>query len=161
MIDFSFLFSVDLIRLGLIQAQKTRVDASAALEALDQLLRANELNFAILAAVPSLLIVFGTWKWISSILFKSKAEMRSRKKYTREMELSLRELQNILGKSDPECRGRLVVAAISYYKNSTLAFQEEHPIKWIEEDLIFILDDKVEISARLLASERLWRYISH
>ena len=137
------------------------MDASAALEALDQLLRANELNFAIIAAIPSMLMLFGLWKWITSTLLKSKKEQKSKRLHLGGMELSLREIQNTLGKKDPTCKGRLAVAAISYHKHFMRVFQEEPQMKWIEDDLIFILDDQIEISARLLTSERLWRYISH
>ncbi|KAI9207861.1 ATP synthase regulation protein NCA2-domain-containing protein [Polychytrium aggregatum] len=48
----------DLIRTLLIQVQKTKVDGEVAMTALDKLLKANELNFAFLATVPSLLLVY-------------------------------------------------------------------------------------------------------
>jgi nuclear-control-of-ATPase protein 2 len=42
----------------LIQVQKAKVDLELAMSALDKLLRSNELNFAFLAVVPSLLAVY-------------------------------------------------------------------------------------------------------
>lgn len=42
----------------LIQVQKTKVDLDLAMAALDKLLRANELNFGLLAILPSLALFF-------------------------------------------------------------------------------------------------------
>ena len=47
----SFLFG-DMMRTLLIQIQKGKVDAESVMFALDKLIRANELNFQIFAAVP-------------------------------------------------------------------------------------------------------------
>ncbi|KAJ1556235.1 Nuclear control of ATPase protein 2 [Cladochytrium tenue] len=50
--------SGDLVRTVLIQVQKAKVDMDLAMSALDKLLRANELNFAVLAAVPAVLLAY-------------------------------------------------------------------------------------------------------
>lgn len=148
-----------MIRLGLIQAQKTRVDASAALEALDQLLKANELNFAVIAAMPSILIIFGTCRWIYSIIWKSKEDKNNiTKKGIDGMKKSLRELQSSLGKVELENKGKMVIAILSFQKNASIVLKDLNGMKWIEEDLIFILDDTIDLSARLLSADRLWRY---
>lgn len=60
----------DLIRLILIQVQKSKVDLRLALHAVDKLLKSNELNFAFLAAFPTLIIVY-------LMLFKIKSWHKS------------------------------------------------------------------------------------
>jgi nuclear-control-of-ATPase protein 2 len=61
------LITGSLIRTLLIQVQKAKVDGALALSALDKLLQSNELNFAFLAFIPTLLISYSTinylWSW--------------------------------------------------------------------------------------------------
>ncbi|EGG25156.1 hypothetical protein DFA_03404 [Cavenderia fasciculata] len=53
----------DFLRLALIQVQKEKVDVDRAMLAIDKLLQSNELNFQLLAAIPSVLIVWTViWK---------------------------------------------------------------------------------------------------
>ena len=47
----------DLVRLMLIQVQKTKVDVEVAMAALDKLLKANELNFTLLTVVPAVIVL--------------------------------------------------------------------------------------------------------
>lgn len=48
----------DLISMLLIQVQKTKVDLEAAMMAMDRLLKANELNFELLAVIPLLALLY-------------------------------------------------------------------------------------------------------
>ncbi|KAI9318761.1 ATP synthase regulation protein NCA2-domain-containing protein [Dichotomocladium elegans] len=57
----------DLIRTLLIQVQKTKVDVDLALNALDKLLKSNELNFAFLAVAPSMLLSWGSISWLKTV----------------------------------------------------------------------------------------------
>lgn len=50
----------DLVTMLLIQVQKSKVDLESAMMAMDRLLRANELNFELLAVVPLLFILYCT-----------------------------------------------------------------------------------------------------
>jgi nuclear control of ATPase protein 2 len=69
MITYCNYFGIgDLVRSLLIQIQKAKVDGELAMSALDKLLRSNELNFAFLAVVPTLLVLYGMGQWISSSL---------------------------------------------------------------------------------------------
>lgn len=49
--------------------QKLKVDTESAMLEIDQILKANELSIALVAAVPSFLIagvsVVGIWRWLS------------------------------------------------------------------------------------------------
>jgi nuclear-control-of-ATPase protein 2 len=55
--DYLTDFLGDIIRSLLIQLQKTKVDGELAMSALDRLLKANELNFALLAVIPTFMVV--------------------------------------------------------------------------------------------------------
>ena len=56
-----------LIRSLLIQIQKAKVDGALALSALDKLLKSNELNFAFLAVIPTILISYSIVQYLRSI----------------------------------------------------------------------------------------------
>jgi hypothetical protein len=62
------LIAGSLVRSLLIQVQKVKVDGALAMSALDKLLRSNELNFAFLALVPTILITFGLVSWFKGII---------------------------------------------------------------------------------------------
>ena len=51
------------------QVQKLKVDTESAMLEIDQILKANELSIALVAAIPSFLIagvsVVGIWRWLS------------------------------------------------------------------------------------------------
>ncbi|CAO3650213.1 unnamed protein product [Cunninghamella blakesleeana] len=60
----------DLIQTLLIQVQKTKVDVDMAMQALDKLLKSNELNFAFLAVAPSMILTWGAISWIKNVYIK-------------------------------------------------------------------------------------------
>ncbi|KAI9301701.1 ATP synthase regulation protein NCA2-domain-containing protein [Cunninghamella echinulata] len=60
----------DLIQTLLIQVQKTKVDVDMAMQALDKLLKSNELNFAFLAVAPSMLLTWASISWIKNMYIK-------------------------------------------------------------------------------------------
>ncbi|KAI8336994.1 ATP synthase regulation protein NCA2-domain-containing protein [Chlamydoabsidia padenii] len=60
----------DLIQTLLIQVQKTKVDVDMAMQALDKLLKSNELNFAFLAVAPSMLLTWASASWLKNIYQK-------------------------------------------------------------------------------------------
>jgi hypothetical protein len=62
----------NLVRALLIQVQKVKVDGGFTLSALDKLLKSNELNFAFLAVMPTLMITYGTVRWIRTTLGNRK-----------------------------------------------------------------------------------------
>ena len=53
-----------LVQLVLIQVHKLKVDAEKSVVAMDQLMRANELNFQILALIPTVLFVGSSFVWL-------------------------------------------------------------------------------------------------
>ena len=72
----------DLVRSFLIQIQKTKVDLELAMSALDKLLRSNELNFAMLAVIPTLVVVAFITRQVRSVLSETKG---MRKRQTHDM----------------------------------------------------------------------------
>lgn len=58
----------DMVRTLLIQVQKTKVDLEIAMQALDKLLRSNELNFAFLALIPTLLIIGVSFRGLKHLI---------------------------------------------------------------------------------------------
>ncbi|KAJ3012623.1 Nuclear control of ATPase protein 2 [Thoreauomyces humboldtii] len=90
--------SGDLIRALLIQIQKAKVDGELAIDALDKLLRSNELNFAFLAVTPSLLVSWLASKKISAVLSGGKEKTRANT-YER-IRASLRNIDRILNQSN-------------------------------------------------------------
>jgi hypothetical protein len=61
----------DLLRLILIQIQKSKVDMQVALSAVDRLLKSNELNFEFLAVFPTLMLLYLLFKRIRKGLTKA------------------------------------------------------------------------------------------
>lgn len=68
----------DLIRGLLIQIQKAKVDGELAISALDKLLRSNELNFAFLAVMPSLLLTWLIGRELTTMLKGGKEKTREK-----------------------------------------------------------------------------------
>ncbi|KAK1391043.1 Nuclear control of ATPase protein 2 [Heracleum sosnowskyi] len=69
----------ELVRAILIQIQKLKLDIETALLELDQILRANEINFAVLAALPAFLLSLGILALIRAWLKQdTRAEGRGR-----------------------------------------------------------------------------------
>ncbi|TPX57764.1 hypothetical protein PhCBS80983_g03581 [Powellomyces hirtus] len=90
--------SGDLIRALLIQIQKAKVDGELAIDALDKLLRSNELNFAFLAVTPSLLVSWLLGKKMGS-LFSSGKEKSKAKTYEY-IRASIRNIDRILNQAN-------------------------------------------------------------
>lgn len=111
----------DLVRLILIQVQKSKVDLQLALHAVDKLLKSNELNFAFLAVFPTLLIVY-------LVLFKIKSWHRSwigasRYQLIDNIERHLHHM-NIDSKDDYDL-GSLVLVSTCLYRDALLLLLNE------------------------------------
>lgn len=101
--------SGDLIRSVLIQIQKGKVDGEVAISALDKILRSNELNFAFLALVPTLLITYSVVGYIR----RQMGELVSSKYVLEDIRSTLIDMERIVnihdqGKEDKLLRGKLI-----------------------------------------------------
>ena len=101
------LVSGDMIRLMLIQIQKTKTDAAIAMQALDKLLRSNELNFAFLAVVPTFLVLGTVFRWMQS-QYERQRSLTSRSTSVL-LKRSLREIERCLNVNTvvPEVEGEI------------------------------------------------------
>lgn len=97
----------DLIRSLLIQVQKAKVDSELAISALDKLLRANELNFAILAVIPSLYSL----KLIKNVIEGTYSRFLSG--------IKNEELINVIKKENKATLTKIERMIISLWKNSS------------------------------------------
>ncbi|KAI9106164.1 ATP synthase regulation protein NCA2-domain-containing protein [Phlyctochytrium arcticum] len=88
----------DLIRAVLIQVQKAKVDGEMTIAAMDKLLRSNELNFAFLAVVPSLMVTWLVTTKTRTLLRGSKD--KNREKTYRMIRGSLRNIDRLLNQSN-------------------------------------------------------------
>ncbi|KAH6561432.1 hypothetical protein BASA61_007346 [Batrachochytrium salamandrivorans] len=87
----------DLIRSLLIQIQKAKVDGELAISALDKLLKSNELNFAFLAIMPTLVIMYTAVNWIRQALTPLPA---ASSETVKAMKRSLRNIERIFNQMD-------------------------------------------------------------
>eukprot|EP01129_Flabellula_baltica_P007938 TRINITY_DN3123_c0_g1_i1.p1 TRINITY_DN3123_c0_g1~~TRINITY_DN3123_c0_g1_i1.p1 ORF type:complete len:480 (-),score=85.47 TRINITY_DN3123_c0_g1_i1:18-1457(-) len=81
------------IRLVLIQVQKAKVDVERSLLKVDKLMQANELNFQMIAAIPTLLFCLGTYRFITRSKNYSNIHDKIRTKL-RELSIILNKLNN-------------------------------------------------------------------
>ncbi|KNC53580.1 uncharacterized protein AMSG_01290 [Thecamonas trahens ATCC 50062] len=84
-----------MLRTILIQVQKQKVDVDRAMAALDQIMRSNELNFQLIAAIPAL-VVFGWLFRATSGLVFSSAQSASTRSLHRELRLAVRRVEIML-----------------------------------------------------------------
>ncbi|KAJ1918029.1 Nuclear control of ATPase protein 2 [Mycoemilia scoparia] len=92
----------DLVEAMLIQIQKVKVDAGLALSAMDKLLKANELNFLVLAILPAIGIgyfamkgVYKVWKWLLVDSFDVKV-VKQKKYAVREIQFGVWEISTLI-----------------------------------------------------------------
>ena len=78
----------------MIQIQKAKVDGALALSALDKLLKSNELNFAFLAVIPTLLISYSIYNYITSLA--GSAQKASLKKVVVLVTLTVRDIERLV-----------------------------------------------------------------
>ncbi|KAK9901282.1 hypothetical protein WJX75_004086 [Coccomyxa subellipsoidea] len=98
-----------LLRAILIQVQKLKLDTESAMLELDQILRANELTVAVVAAVPSLLIAGGTGYALFRWLTPSPPDRRSEALPARMAMVEVeRTIHKLAQEGTPELQGEVV-----------------------------------------------------
>ncbi|EIE20084.1 hypothetical protein COCSUDRAFT_57806 [Coccomyxa subellipsoidea C-169] len=98
-----------LLRAILIQVQKLKLDTESAMLELDQILRANELTVAVVAAVPSLLIAGGTCYALFRWLTPSPPDRRSEALPARMAMVEVeRTIHKLAQEGTPELQGEVV-----------------------------------------------------
>uniref|UniRef100_A0A0A0KEX5 Protein DGS1, mitochondrial n=2 Tax=Cucumis sativus TaxID=3659 RepID=A0A0A0KEX5_CUCSA len=116
------LLSGELARALLIQVQKLKLDIETAMLELDQILKANEINFAVLAALPAfflsllLLMLLRTWyKQDTRAEGKGRAARLQRRLLVVEVEKAIMQYQSFVDQGrvkDAECRFGLLLYSL-------------------------------------------------
>ncbi|PRP86275.1 hypothetical protein PROFUN_05416 [Planoprotostelium fungivorum] len=121
----------DLIQLILIQVQKTRVDAERGLAAVDQLLKANELNFEALGVIPAVAFSYLTVRFAYRTVLGT-LDYKQIRNYIRDEMRSVDRLLNLSlpehGKANMTLReqGRLLISIdkLKYYAQKSLSSRQ-------------------------------------
>lgn len=155
--------SGDLVRSVLIQVQKAKVDLELAMSALDKLLRANELNFAFLAVIPTfLLIYFGT---SNAVGVASRYLSGGRVKSYELIRVGLREVERLLnratsGRKEKNVLNAVEVGMLVCEVHALRSCVSRVPVKYraaFKEDLEEIGNPAWTISQRLSTCHRMYR----
>ncbi|CAL8471106.1 g10648 [Coccomyxa elongata] len=114
-----------LLRAILIQVQKLKLDTESAMLELDQILRANELTVAVVAAVPSLLIAGGTIYLLVRWLTPSPPDRRSQALPARMAMVEVeRTIQRLAEEGTPEQQGHVIWRVARVYWETRALYRQ-------------------------------------
>jgi nuclear-control-of-ATPase protein 2 len=93
-----------LIRILLIQVQKGKVDVDLAMSGIEKLLRSQQLTFAFIGVAPSLLLVFGLYRWGQNVYgrLRGRGGRKQAKEDRRTLWAALREIDLVCARDDNE-----------------------------------------------------------
>eukprot|EP01126_Amoeba_proteus_P029422 TRINITY_DN2900_c0_g1_i6.p1 TRINITY_DN2900_c0_g1~~TRINITY_DN2900_c0_g1_i6.p1 ORF type:complete len:411 (+),score=61.66 TRINITY_DN2900_c0_g1_i6:764-1996(+) len=144
----------DFVRLVLIQVQKQKVDIERAMLQLDKLLRSNELNFAMLALLPAMLVCY--------LIYLVLTRDRSDPSINELLRETLRQVHFLLNKSNRdhatmlsyEEYGRLIISLnkLRYYAT----FLKGKTREWMLQDLYEIETETYTITQRITTISRMY-----
>lgn len=160
------LFGGELARALLIQVQKLKLDIETAMLELDQILRANEINFALLAALPAfflsliLLMLVRTWfKKDTRAEGRGRAARIQRRLLIVEIERGIVQIQKCRDQgqeTDAQCTYGLVLytldrlyCAVERHANATGEW------KFLRQDLFDLAKPDIKTSHKLIIATRL------
>ncbi|RKP14783.1 ATP synthase regulation protein NCA2-domain-containing protein [Piptocephalis cylindrospora] len=160
----SLLFD-SLMRILLIQVQKTKVDMDLAMAALDQLLRSNELNFSVLALLPSLLGVWAVGTWVKGAWSRRRGMGAGQAR--EEACAVLRRVERLLNLRRPHPtlptteQGRLLCDVYLVRQHLVALSHGKRPkMRELLQDLREVEDPNLTVRVRLGSLERIWRIVS-
>jgi len=152
----------DLMQLLLLQTQVMKVEMENALMQMDQIMRANRLNFSLMACFPAALAIYS-----SAVTVKAYASMslhRRRSKRREEMRLLLAEAERALCNLKIAERRSVQQGMLIYALNALyLALQRYHALfsknEWrtVRADVLELADPSVPIDNKLVCIARLAR----
>jgi nuclear-control-of-ATPase protein 2 len=150
----------DMLRLILIQVQKAKVDLGTAMQALDKLLRANQLNFAFLAVLPTLFLLGGAWGALSRLIKRRRGLGRG--KLHRRLFRSLREIEKLLLLDEPTTTnlytslGRLLIETYLLHQMASVHLPTADGLReMFTEDLSAIESLQLRTSQKLAILQRM------
>jgi hypothetical protein len=158
----------DFLQLVLIQVQKQKVDVERAMVKLDKLLRQNELNFEIMAAIPAMIAVYVVYRVITR-------ETHPYEQAYAKIRMTLREIAVLLNRNNNsvavlrkfnageepislpmsfEQFGEVMSKVLHLAHQATMLPEEER--KWFTEDILELSSDKYKVSQRLATVTRMY-----
>ncbi|KAB2615287.1 hypothetical protein D8674_021875 [Pyrus ussuriensis x Pyrus communis] len=162
------LLNGELARAMLIQVQKLKLDIETAMLELNQILRANEINFAILAALPAfflsliLLMVVRAW-------FKQDTRAEGRGRIARiqrrllvvEVEKQIMQYRTFYGQGmekEAQCvYGLLLYSLDRLYRAVKRHAKATGEWKWLSEDIVDLGKPSLQIGDKLILTSRMVR----
>lgn len=162
------LLSGELARAMLIQVQKLKLDIETAMLELDQILRANEINFAILAALPAFLVFVIMVMSVRGWLIKdTRAEGRGRQARIRrrllivEVEKRIMKYQTYLDEhreKDAQCMyGMLIYSLDRLYRAVKEHAKTTGEWQFLRQDIIELGGPGIQTAYKLTVTSRLER----
>ncbi|THU59825.1 hypothetical protein C4D60_Mb07t06120 [Musa balbisiana] len=160
------LLSGELARAMLIQIQKLKLDLETAMLELDQILRANEINFAVLAALPafflSLVLLMLVRAWVmqdKSAEGRGRVARRQRRLLVVEVERRLVQFQTCMDqgkKEDARCIYGMVLYSLDrLYKAAERHAKETGEWMSLQQDILDLAKPDLETIYKLTVTSRM------
>lgn len=158
----------ELARALLIQVQKLKLDIEMAMLELDQILKANEINFAVLAALPAffmsllLLMLLRAWfKQDTRAEGRGRIARRQRRLLVVEVEKRIMEYQACMDQG-LEREARCMYGMILYRLDRLFHVVERHAEatgewQWLRQDIIDIGKPSLQTAQKLMVTSRMVR----
>jgi nuclear-control-of-ATPase protein 2 len=146
----------NLVTLMLIQVQKAKVDLGTAMLSLDKLMRANELNFEMLAVIP--VMVFLAYGWSKGKELWLRLSSRSRKHLIDDYNWTMHDLDVNLMNENPKNNEHSGMRIFHSFRLACVWHELKFPSKLtraFQEDLKFLIEPLVPTEKRLVTLNRM------
>ncbi|XP_068641616.1 protein DGS1, mitochondrial-like isoform X2 [Aristolochia californica] len=158
----------EIVRAFLIQIQKLKLDIETVMLELDQILKANEINFAVLAALPAfilcLLLIMLTRAWIirdTGAEGKGRTARLQRRLLVVEVEKRILQIQNCVDQGldeDGQCMfGLLLYSLDRLYKAVERHAKETGEWRSLRQDILDVAKPKMTTTYKLAITSRMER----
>jgi nuclear-control-of-ATPase protein 2 len=149
-----------LVRILLIQVQKTKVDLDVAMSSLDKLLKSNELNFAFLAILPSLVISYSAVTYVWGVWRRRRFNLDNTgvKETIRRSCWKMERLLTTCKDHVPHMEQGLLLLEMCIVRDYVTRVPSSQHVKDMVADLAWVEDDQQPVSVRLAALFRIERH---
>uniref|UniRef100_A0A7S0ID35 Nuclear control of ATP synthase 2 n=1 Tax=Micromonas pusilla TaxID=38833 RepID=A0A7S0ID35_MICPS len=152
----------DLMQLLLIQTQVMKVDMESALMQMDQIMRANRLNFSLMACMPAVLVGSSFFSIASTSI--GTRNYRTRTQSREDMRMLLGEAERALAELTYSRNKSFASGMLLYALNTLFQSVQKHrncfsPAEWraVRLDIMTMSDNEVPVESKLNAVARLAR----
>ena len=157
-------FAGQMLRILLIQVQKTKVDLELAMTGIDQMLKSQELNFAFLAIAPTLIVSGALINYMNSIYFRPDRSLSNK------IKLALRNIEKLLilesecGKVSYTVNGMVIIEAYYILKqiqinHSPQEISDDRSVttEVLRSDLEDLVNEKFTTNMKYMVVQRIMR----